>query len=140
MKLPQFGRLGRRRQVAVDQHIAAEIRILRETLPHVTGALVSSIDGLLLAYDAPGIEPETMAAMSAAHLGLGQQIAQGASQGEFSETVTRADRGYVAIFAAGPYALLTVLAGPELNVGRLHHEARPVAARVGDLVVQATSR
>jgi predicted regulator of Ras-like GTPase activity (Roadblock/LC7/MglB family) len=40
----------------------------------------------------------------------------------------------VATFAAGSGALLTVVTGPGLNVGLLHHEARPVAARVGELV------
>jgi uncharacterized protein len=72
--------------------------------------------------------------MSAAQLGLGQQIAGAAARGDFQETVTRAAHGYVATFAAGTGALLTVVAGPDLNVGLLHHEARPVAVRVGELV------
>jgi predicted regulator of Ras-like GTPase activity (Roadblock/LC7/MglB family) len=54
--------------------------------------------------------------------------------GDFRETVTTGTDGYVATFAAGPSALLSVIAGPELNVGRLHHEARPVAARIGELL------
>ena len=124
----------------VEQLVLAEIRALRQRLPHVAGILVATTDGLLIAQDAPGVQPETFAAMSAAQLGLGQQIAQAVRCGDFQETVTRAADGYVATFAAGGAALLSVVAGPELNVGRLHHEARPVAARVGDLVASVTRR
>jgi predicted regulator of Ras-like GTPase activity (Roadblock/LC7/MglB family) len=122
--------------VGTEQDILAAISPLRERLPDVAGVLVASADGLLIAHDTRDVEPETMAAMSAAHLGLGQQITQGGAYGEFQETVTRGERGYVATFAAGTHALLTVLASADLNVGRLHHEARPVAARVAALIAQ----
>ncbi len=121
--------------MGVEQDVLAELGRLRLRLPQVHGALVASADGLLVAEDADGVvEAETMAAMSAAYLGLAQQIAMGAAYGEFQETVTRASGGYVATFAAGTHALLTVLADAGINLGLLHHEARPVAARVGELV------
>jgi uncharacterized protein len=146
-------RLGRRRPVAATQEVLAEIRgqirALGERLPHVTSVLVATVDGLLVAHEVThgpaqgrspengGVEPDTIAAMSAAQLGLGQQIARGAAQGDFLETVTRTAGGYLAVFAAGTNALLTVVAGTELNIGRLHHEARPVAERVGELIPPA---
>ena len=120
--------------MGIEREVLDELAQLRVRLPQVHGALVASADGLLVAQDAEGIEPETMAAMSAAYLGLAQQIALGAAYGEFQETVTRASGGYVATFAAGHTALLTVLADAGINLGLLHHEARPVAARVGKLV------
>ena len=123
--------------MGIEQDVLATIRPLRERLSHVTGVLVASIDGLLIVHDTPDTEPETMAAMSAAQLGLAQQMTR--AYGEFQETVTRADGGYVATFAAGDQALLTVLASAELNVGRLQHEARPIAARVGVLVAQSST-
>ncbi|HZN70854.1 MAG TPA: roadblock/LC7 domain-containing protein [Micromonosporaceae bacterium] len=120
--------------MGVEPAVLAELGQLRERLPDVLGVLVASVDGLLIAHDLTGAEPDTFAAMSAAQLGLGQQIAGAVARGDFQETVTRAANGYVATFAAGTNALLAVIAGPELNVGRLHHEARPVAARVGEIV------
>jgi len=116
-----------------DRDILLEIKQLRSRLPQVTGVVVASADGLLVAHEADGIEPERMAAMSAAQLGLAQQIARGAGCGDFQDTVTRAADGYVATFAAGACALITVLAEPDLNVGLLHHEAPPVASRAGAL-------
>ena len=120
--------------MGIERDVLDELAQLRVRLPQVHGALVASSDGLLVAHDADGLQAETMAAMSAAYLGLAQQIALGAAYGEFQETVTRASGGYVATFAAGTHALLTVLADAGINLGLLHHEARPVAARVGELV------
>lgn len=141
--LRRFVRTGRRHVVGIEREVLVEIRHLRERLPYVTGVVVASVDGLLVAHDVTvdrpdgtsvGVDPETMAAMSAAYLGLAQQLARGAAYGDFQETVTRAVDGYVATFAAGTAALLTVLANAEINLGLLHHEARPVAHRVGALV------
>jgi uncharacterized protein len=134
IKLRRFIRTGRRRLVRIERAVLAELSHLRQRLPQARGALVASSDGLLVAHDVEGLEAETMAAMSAAYLGLAQQLARGAAYGEFQETVTRAAGGYVATFAAGTTALLTVLADAEVNLGLLHHEARPVAQRVGALV------
>ena len=120
--------------MGIERDVLDELAQLRVRLPQVHGALVASTDGLLVAHDADALAAETMAAMSAAYLGLAQQIALGADYGEFQETVTRASGGYVATFAAGTHALLTVLADAGINLGLLHHEARPVAARVGELV------
>jgi uncharacterized protein len=120
--------------IHVEQAVLLEIQQLRVSLPHVAGALVASADGLLVAHDLAEVQAETFAAMSAAQLGLAQQIAGAAGFSEFQETITRTTDGYVATFAAGANALLTVVASSELNVGLLHHEARPVAARVGDLI------
>jgi predicted regulator of Ras-like GTPase activity (Roadblock/LC7/MglB family) len=122
--------------MSIEQAVLLEIKQLRIGLPNVVGLLVASADGMLIAHDLPSQagQPETFAAMSAAQLGLAQQIAAAASRGGFQETITRADDGYVATFAAGSAALLTVVASSDLNVGLLHHEARPVAARVGEIV------
>lgn len=120
--------------MAATTEVLNEIRQLQGRVPHVTGVLVATVDGLLVAHDAQGVEPDTLAAMSAAQLGLGQQLTQGADLGGFLENVTRSTTGYLAVFAAGSTALLTVLATAELNLGRLHHEARPVAERVGGLL------
>ena len=134
--LSRLVRKGRIKLVGIEHAVEVEIKQLRLGLPHVVGVLVASTDGLLIAQDAPRVQPETFAAMTAAQLGLGHQIAVAAACGEFQETITRAANGYVATFAAGTSALLTVVASPELNVGRLHLEARPVAARVGELVAR----
>jgi len=118
----------------VEEAVRAELTGLRARVGDITGALVASADGLLIAEDTEGVHPETLAAMSAAQLGLGRQFAHQATQGEFLESVTRSANGCIAVFAAGTTGLLTVLARAELNLGRLYHEARPVALRLGELL------
>jgi predicted regulator of Ras-like GTPase activity (Roadblock/LC7/MglB family) len=126
--------------MSIEQAVLVEIKHLRVGLPNVIGVLVAGADGILVAHDLPDGHPETFAAMSAAQLGLAQQVAAAVGRGAFQETITRAEDGYVATFAAGGTALLTVVASLDLNVGLLHHEARPVAARVGAIVKAADRR
>jgi uncharacterized protein len=122
------------RVLAVEEDLRAELVDLRFRLPAITGALVASTDGMLIVHEANGLQAETLAAMAAAQLGLGRQFAATAALGGFQEAVTRTDAGCLAVFAAGNDALLTVFATAELNLGRLYHEARPVAVRVGALL------
>jgi predicted regulator of Ras-like GTPase activity (Roadblock/LC7/MglB family) len=125
--------------VALEQDLRAEIAGLRARLPDVTGALVATVDGMLIVHETDGLQAETLAAMSAAQLGLGRQFATTAMQGDFREAVTRSANGCLAVFAAGSDALLTVFATAQLNVGRLYHEARPVAVRVATLLADSAT-
>ncbi|MGW1737525.1 roadblock/LC7 domain-containing protein [Nocardia sp. NPDC001965] len=112
--------------------VTAELRALRERVPRLTGALVASSDGLLVTHDLPGhIEPTGMAALAAAQLSLSHRLAETAHGGGFQEVVVDGRGGHVVIYAAG-WASLTVLAAPEVNIGRLHLESRPVARRIAE--------
>jgi uncharacterized protein len=133
-RLAHLIRHRRKATMPADDDILAELTALRARLPDATGTLVATIDGMLVAHEAAVADPEVLAAMSAAQLGLGRQFGVITGQGAFLESVTRSVDGCVAVFAAGPHGLLTVLAGPDLNVGRLYHEARPAAARLGQLL------
>ncbi len=115
--------------------VLGELRTLRHRLPGLTGSLVASADGLLVAADLPAqIEPAGMAALTTSGLALSQRIALTVQDGGFQEVVIRAAGGYVVTYAAGATASLTVLAGPDVNVGRLHLESRPAAARIAALL------
>lgn len=49
----------------------------------------------------------------------------------------RGEHGYVATYAAGGSCVLTLLAHPDVNVGRLHLEARRSAQRITALLSDA---
>jgi predicted regulator of Ras-like GTPase activity (Roadblock/LC7/MglB family) len=118
-----------------DPEVLEELRRLRARLPALTGAVAASVDGLVLAEDtAPGVEAEGVAALTAAALGVSVRLADATGQGGFRELLVRGEQGYVATYAAGGSAVLTLLAEPRVNVGRLHLEARRAGARVGELV------
>jgi predicted regulator of Ras-like GTPase activity (Roadblock/LC7/MglB family) len=117
-----------------DPEVLAELGRLRARLPQLTGAVAASVDGLVLAEDAPGIEPEGVAALTAAALGVSLRLTDATGQGGFRELLVRGEDGYVATYAAGARAVLTLLAEPRINVGRLHLEARRSGARIGELM------
>ncbi|HEX6685597.1 MAG TPA: roadblock/LC7 domain-containing protein [Candidatus Limnocylindrales bacterium] len=120
--------------MVTPEGIDQELTRLRDRLDQMTAAVVATVDGLLVTHEGMAEDAQTIAAMSAAQLGLGRQLAAMSATGDFRESVTATSGGYIATFAAGPNALLTIVAGPDLNVGRLHHEARPAADRIGALV------
>jgi predicted regulator of Ras-like GTPase activity (Roadblock/LC7/MglB family) len=117
--------------------LLAELGRLRRAVPEITGCLVASTDGLLIADDAHALVVEGVAALAAACLGVSQRIADSAGQEDFQEVLIKSTGGCVAMYMAGHGAVLVLLAGPDANVGRLHHEARRATAVVSGVVAQA---
>lgn len=120
--------------MAVEPPILNELHRLRARVPQLTGALAASVDGLVIAHDTPGVEPEGLAALTAAALGVAVRVTDATGRGELRELLVRGMRGYVATYAAGDTAVLTLLAEDRVNVGRLHLEGRRTGARIGELV------
>ncbi|MFF4311231.1 roadblock/LC7 domain-containing protein [Streptomyces sp. 900105755] len=111
-----------------------ELRRLRTRMPQLTGALAAGVDGLVVAHDCPGVDPEGLAALTAAELGVAVRVSDATGKGELRELLVRGEDGYVATYAAGRSAVLTLLAEDRVNVGRLHLEGRRAAARIGEVV------
>ncbi|MFE3633042.1 roadblock/LC7 domain-containing protein [Streptomyces cellostaticus] len=111
-----------------------ELRRLRTRVPQLTGALTAGVDGLVVAHDTPGVDPEGLAALTAAALGVAVRVADATGNGGFRELLVRGEHGYVATYAAGRTAVLTLLTRDRVNVGRLHLEGRRSGARIGELL------
>jgi predicted regulator of Ras-like GTPase activity (Roadblock/LC7/MglB family) len=113
------------------EQVLDELRRLRDRVPFVTGALVATCDGFLIACDLPpDLEPDGLAALTASELSLSHRVARTVHEDdEFQEVVIRSRAGHVAIYSAGN-AALAVLADPDVNLGRLHLEARPTARTI----------
>ncbi|ANP55499.1 putative regulator of Ras-like GTPase activity (Roadblock/LC7/MglB family) [Streptomyces griseochromogenes] len=116
------------------QAVLDELRRLRTRVPQLTGALAAGVDGLVVAHDTPGVDPEGLAALTAAALGVAVRVADATGNGSFRELLVRGEKGYVATYAAGRTAVLTLLAQDRVNVGRLHLEGRRAGARIGELL------
>ncbi|MFD4574153.1 roadblock/LC7 domain-containing protein [Streptomyces sp. NPDC058417] len=122
------------RPTAAGPEILAELRRLRARVPRLTGALAAGADGIVLAHDTPGVAAEGVAALTTTALGAAVRLTDTSGQGELRELLVRGADGYVAAYAAGEHAVLTLLARDEVNVGRLHLEGRRSAARIGALL------
>ncbi|MFI1764375.1 roadblock/LC7 domain-containing protein [Streptomyces sp. NPDC020800] len=116
------------------QAVLDELRRLRTRVPQLTGALAAGVDGLVVAHDTPGVDPEGLAALTAAALGVAVRVADATGNGSFRELLVRGEHGYVATYAAGRTAVLTLLAQDRVNVGRLHLEGRRAGARIGEVL------
>ncbi|GGX84240.1 roadblock/LC7 domain-containing protein [Streptomyces minutiscleroticus] len=125
--------------MAAETEALDELHRLRSRIPQLTGALAASVDGLVLAHDAPGVEPEGVAALTAASLGVAVRMTDATARGGFRELLVRGEHGYVATYAAGPSAVLTLLAEDRVNVGRLHLEGRRSGRRIAEILAAATT-
>ncbi|MFF5703057.1 roadblock/LC7 domain-containing protein [Streptomyces sp. NPDC012794] len=123
-----------------EADVLAELRRLRARVPQLTGVLAASADGLVLAQESAAAEAESLAALTAAALGVAQRLSDCTGQGGFRELLVRGEHGYVATYAAGDSAVLTLIAEPRVNVGRLHLEARRSTLRITELLDHGLGR
>jgi predicted regulator of Ras-like GTPase activity (Roadblock/LC7/MglB family) len=114
----------------VDSAILRELGNLRTRLPELTGSVLATADGMVVAHDAHGIEPDSLAALAAAHLALARRFAHAVAHGELRESVVECDGGYITSYAAGANALLTVVTTGKANLAMVHLEARRSVQRL----------
>ncbi|WP_369209073.1 roadblock/LC7 domain-containing protein, partial [Streptomyces sp. PU-14G] len=123
--------------MAAEPGVSEELHGLLARVPQIGGALAATVDGFVLAEafgparagQRPDAEP--LAALTAAALGLAFRMNEATGRGAFRELLIHGESGYVATYAAGPSAVLTLLADDRANVGRLHLEGRRTAGRIG---------
>ncbi|MET0425752.1 MAG: roadblock/LC7 domain-containing protein [Actinoplanes sp.] len=114
----------------VDPAVLEELDRLRGRVPELAGSVLATSDGLVVAHDAHGIEPDSIAALAAAHLALARRFAHAVNHGELRESVVECDRGYITSYTAGPNALLTLVTSGSANLAMVHLEARRCVRRL----------
>jgi hypothetical protein len=108
-----------------EDALLALMRALRDRVVGITDTALASRDGLIIASDADGIDPDNLAALAAASLGLAQRMTAEAGKGTLREATTRSSGGLIAVFAVGTSALLVVVGDAGLDSAKLHRESRP---------------
>jgi predicted regulator of Ras-like GTPase activity (Roadblock/LC7/MglB family) len=116
--------------MTVDPAVLEELSRLRTRLPELSASVLASADGMVVAHDAHGVEPDSVAALAAAHLALARRFAHAVSRGELRESVVECDLGYITSYTAGPNALLTLVTSGNANLALVHHEARRCVRRL----------
>ncbi|MGW1727078.1 roadblock/LC7 domain-containing protein [Streptomyces sp. NPDC002306] len=115
--------------------LAQEMRGLREQVTGITDTAVAAADGLLIAADtADSIDPEGLAALAAAGLGLARRTAEATDRGALHRTVTYGSHGCAAFYAVGDTALMVVLGDEGMDVDRLHTATQPALNRIGSIL------
>ncbi|MCL5428282.1 MAG: roadblock/LC7 domain-containing protein [Chloroflexi bacterium] len=111
------------------QELVDRLGALQSSTPEIEGTAIVSPDGLsIAAVLVPPIEEDRVAAMSAAMLSLGERIAEELGRGKMEQVYIKGSKGYALLTAAGPNAVLTVMARKEARLGLLLLELRHVVA------------
>lgn len=115
--------------------LALEMRGLRDQVTGITDTAVAAADGLLIAADtANGIDPEGLAALAAAGIGLARRTTEATARGTLQGTVAYGSHGCAAFYAVGDTALMVVLGDEGMDLDRLHLATRPAIDRIGSIL------
>lgn len=121
--------------------LAREMRGLREQVAGITDTALAAADGLLIAADtADTIDPEGLAALAAAGLGLARRTSEATARGALHRTVAYGSHGCAAFYAVGDSALMVVLGDEGMDVERLHTASQPALRRIDLILTGRTDR
>ncbi|MEU4246471.1 roadblock/LC7 domain-containing protein [Amycolatopsis sp. NPDC026612] len=104
---------------------------------NITGLLVASRDGLLLASDTQEIEDDSVAAMAAASVGLATRFVGQAGLGEARGAMFQGSLGHVCVFPVQGSILLVVFARPDTTMGLFNVVARQALTLLQDALTSA---
>ena len=115
--------------------LQALIKSLANTTSDVEGAAVIDNDGLMIASALSAESDEdSLAAMGAALLGLGERISEELDRGEFDMVMIRGTDGIVIMVRCGPEGVLAVLARKQAKLGLIFLDISRTAKEVAKLL------
>ncbi len=118
-----------------SEQILKQIKALTTNTPDVEAAAVIDNDGLMIASALPAdADDDSVAAMTAAMLGLGERTTTELGRGTFEMVMVRGDEGFLILIRCGPDAVLACLTGPKAKLGLIFLDLRRTAAEVGRLL------
>ena len=106
------------------------IETLREAAPRIRSVLVARNDGLLLVQTAAEGDATRMAAMASTAVSLNKRITSTMGAGELTETSIVGTEGLILLHAAGPRAVLAVIAETKANIAMINLKARLAAQTI----------
>jgi predicted regulator of Ras-like GTPase activity (Roadblock/LC7/MglB family) len=113
-----------------EDALLALLRAFTSRVAGITDTALASRDGLIIASDTNGAEPDNLAALAAASLGIAQRMAASVGPGTLQDVTTRGSGGCVTVYPVGVSALLVVVGDKGLDIARLHRESRPTVEAI----------
>ncbi|WP_395297690.1 roadblock/LC7 domain-containing protein [Kitasatospora hibisci] len=115
--------------------LATEMRLLRDRVIGVTDVVVASADGLLITAETDdAADPEVLAALTAAAVGIARRSGSATGKGPLRHTTVRFSDGYLFAQAIGELGLIAVLGDAGMDMKRLHVETQGAAERIGSVL------
>ena len=91
----------------------------------IAGCALVSVDGQTVASSLQqGVDPDRVAAMSAAVLRLGEEAARGLGCGALDQVMLKGESGYVLLMGGGKGAVLSVITNSSAKLGLVLQGAR----------------
>lgn len=107
------------------------IKTLSTTTPDVEAAAVIDNDGLVIASALPAdVDDDSVAAMSAALLGIGERITAELKRGSFDLVMVRGTDGFLILARCGPDAVLALLTSKGAKLGLIFLDAARAAKEI----------
>lgn len=118
-----------------SQQINSLVKQLTNTTPDLEGAALIDHDGLMIAAAlASDVDEDSMAAMGAALLGLGERIVGELERGNFQMVMLRGTDGLVILVNAGENGVLAALASKKAKLGLVFLDVQRTAEELGKLL------
>ncbi|MFC4503914.1 MULTISPECIES: roadblock/LC7 domain-containing protein [Streptomyces] len=112
---------------------------LRDKVMGVTESTLATVDGLVVASDVSKTHPESMAAVAAATLSLGNRLADQGATGTLRTMSAQCSAGHVIVTAVGARALLAVVTDEGLDLAAFQREIPAVVTELGTILETDTS-
>ena len=110
-------------------------RDLANGTPDIEAAAIVDLDGLMIASTLPAdVEDDSVAAMSAALLGISERISDELKRGSFEMVMVRGSAGYVVIASAGDDAVLAVLTTTSAKLGLIFLDVKRASREITTLL------
>jgi len=122
-----------------EDALLALLRALRDRVAGITDTALVGRDGLVITSQTASIDPDNLAALAAASLGLAQRMTTQVGKGTLREVTTRSSGGIVVVYPVGTSALLVVVGGSGLDGKRLNEESRPTVEAIEVLLKRGQS-
>jgi len=117
------------------EQITKLIKSLSNNTPDVEGAAVIDNDGLMIASAlSADLDEDSVGAMGAALLGLGERISEELERGDFEMVMIRGSAGFVILTRCGPDAVLACMAGTRAKLGLIFLDLKRTAKELAALL------
>jgi len=117
------------------EQIGEVLRQLRMSSPDIFGTAVVSLDGFLIAANAPSeIDEELVSGMSAALLGVGERISKEMMRAPLNQIFVKSEKGYIILNSVGEEAVLVLLVTSEAKLGLIFLELRRIVPELQKII------
>ncbi len=111
---------------------------LQSAIPEIEGIAAVTSDGRILSHTwkVHSVEPDKVAALAAAMLGLGKKTIQILTTGDFQQVAVQSTTGIISIYAAGGRSVLIVQVAKAENLGIVNLYAREAAKKIETILAE----